>query len=93
MVEPTTGAETLMLNQDTTIITAPEGTGPQLIQIGQGDDQQFIEVPEGYSLIQTPEGLVMSQVNTPYLMSCNILRVLVFWSLNLCRERWKEINY
>lgn len=48
-------------------VVAAEGdataqTGTQLIQIGQGDDQQFIEVPEGYTLIQTPEGLVMSQV-------------------------------
>lgn len=42
--------------------TAAAGTGTQLIQIGQGEDQQFIEVPEGYTLIQTPEGLVMSQV-------------------------------
>lgn len=40
------------------------GTGTQLIQIGQGEDQQFIEVPEGYTLIQTPEGLVMSQPGT-----------------------------
>lgn len=38
--------------------------GTQLIQIGQGEDQQFIEVPEGYTLIQTPEGLVMSQPGT-----------------------------
>lgn len=44
--------------------SAGEGTGTQLIQIGQGDEQQFIEVPEGYTLIQTPEGLVMSQPGT-----------------------------
>ena len=42
-----------------------EGTtsGTQIIQIGTGDDKQYIEVPEGYTLIQTPEGLVMSQVS------------------------------
>ena len=37
--------------------------GTQIIQIGTGEDKQFIEVPEGYTLIQTPEGLVMSQVS------------------------------
>ena len=45
--------------------TAEEGEatgGTQIIQIGTGEDKQFIEVPEGYTLIQTPEGLVMSQV-------------------------------
>ena len=36
--------------------------GSQIVQIGTGDDKQFIEVPEGYTLIQTPNGLVMSQV-------------------------------
>lgn len=56
------------MQTDAVTVTAGEaGTGTQLIQIGQGDDQQFIEVPEGYTLIQTPEGLVMSQVY------CNIM--------------------
>jgi len=47
----------------TTIVPA-SSSGPQIIQIGTGEDRQFIEVPEGYSLIQTPNGLVMSQVGT-----------------------------
>lgn len=43
-------------------VIAPSSDTSQIIQIGTGDDKQFIEVPEGYTLIQTPEGLVMSQV-------------------------------
>ena len=52
------GVETTAIGE--TIVAA--SSGPQLIQIGTGDDKQFIEVPEGYTLIQTPNGLVMSQV-------------------------------
>ena len=48
----------------------PATGGTQIIQIGTGDDKQFIEVPEGYTLIQTPDGLVMSQVS--YRVACDI---------------------
>merc|ERR1712012_466097 len=54
------GVETTAIGE--TIVAA--SSGPQLIQIGTGDDKQFIEVPEGYTLIQTPNGLVMSQPGT-----------------------------
>jgi len=51
-------------------IIAPSSTSSQIIQIGTGDDKQFIEVPEGYTLIQTPEGLVMSQVSAAERLAC-----------------------
>nr|XP_039248217.1 uncharacterized protein LOC120326061 isoform X2 [Styela clava] len=64
-----TSSDTTEATQVTTVAegdpaTSTESGGTQLIQIGQGEDQQFIEVPEGYTLIQTPEGLVMSQPGT-----------------------------
>ena len=62
--------------------TAEDGTpmvaaedGKQLVSIGDG---QYVELPEGYTLIQTDEGYIIGQPGATFV------QVLCFYQQSLC---------